>query len=655
MPTTLHKAAWINLTILFCVVLWGDDATAQISAASQSADQVFRETAAKAAPREEKIALEKISGDVWISPNVKQLATSTRRVTVKVWFETQLLGAGDSYDKRAKEFSSALRRKLRARAILTLQSAAQDSFTQAKPVLQQLEAEGVISGIKRHWIVNGFTCTTTVDKIDKLKTIPGAKKIFVAASRGRRGRASPQSNATEIKPPAELPKFNPREFKHPWYVRSLLADRVWSQFKVTGKGTLNVIHDFNFVFPEHLTGNLYRNPKEIPGNQKDDDGNGLVDDVHGYNFQMQSARLTIREGSTPQTLHGTTCASIVCGRGTSKNPFELGIAPQAKWAGVIAGADLESAVEWAVLQGADTYSMSFSIPNLGELRSHWRKVMEHGSFCGVYFVSGAGNFAQTAKVPVQMRTPENIPNVVFAAAGVQRDLSRTPFSSKGPVVWDTEHYRDGQVQKPEVCAFNFGLPMMLPDGSLRPTSANGNSFAGPMFCASIALMLDADPDLLPWDLKEIITSTATDVGPPGLDPETGHGLINCYRAVKEVLRRKAIREGADPEPFSEREPHDELDIEGLQKSLVARTVVALRIARNGNAFQAGIRAGDVLTHLSKKEIKSAKQLQELLSQQKGKMVEVTVQRGKESLKFNLKNEKLGLLRLQERFQAPVFQ
>lgn len=54
-------------------------------------------------------------------------------------------------------------------------------------------------------------------------------------------------------------------------------------------------------------------------------------------------------------------------------------------------------------------------------------------------------------------------------------------------------------------------------------------------------MLSADPDLLPWDLKEIITSTATDVGPEGIDYETGHGLINCHAAVKEVLRRKALR------------------------------------------------------------------------------------------------------------------
>ena len=35
---------------------------------------------------------------------------------------------------------------------------------------------------------------------------------------------------------------------------------------------------------EDLKANLWMNPKEIPGNGKDDDGNGYIDDVHGWNF-----------------------------------------------------------------------------------------------------------------------------------------------------------------------------------------------------------------------------------------------------------------------------------------------------------------------------------------------------------------------------------
>jgi cell wall-associated protease len=35
---------------------------------------------------------------------------------------------------------------------------------------------------------------------------------------------------------------------------------------------------------EDLKSILWTNPKEIPGNGKDDDGNGYTDDIHGWNF-----------------------------------------------------------------------------------------------------------------------------------------------------------------------------------------------------------------------------------------------------------------------------------------------------------------------------------------------------------------------------------
>ena len=594
---------------------------------------------------------EKLAGDVWVSPNVDQLAKSTRRVTAKVWFEDQFLGRGDSYSKRAKEFAKEKRRSLREKVVATLQRTSAKTFVRIEKQLAQLEKEKIFSNLQQHWIVNGFTCTTTIEKLDRLKELPGVKKIFVM--RAQPNRLGPMRNAATVIPGTKASEFVSDQFQHPWYIRSLLADKVWKQFRVTGQGTLNVIHDFNFVFPANLRANVYHNPHEIAGNQKDDDGNGLVDDIHGFNFQNGSNQLTIAGGNTPQTLHGTTCANIVCGTGTDKTPFEFGIAPRGKWAGVIAGANLEAAVEWAILQEADTYSMSFSIPNLGEMRSHWRKVMEHGSFCGVYFVSGAGNFAQTAKVPVQMRVPEDIPEVVFAAAGVQRDLSQTPFSSKGPVEWNTDHYRDGTVQKPEVCAFNMGLPMLMPNGSIRGTGANGNSFAGPMFCGTISLMLSADPDLLPWDLKEIITATATDIGPRGIDYETGHGLINCYRSVKEVLRRKAIREGLDASRFTGREDGDELDIAALKKSLASKRVIVVRLNPNGNGAKAGFKVGDQVTKVNGNDVKSAADYVELVQAAEGDEVEIVVVRDGGNLRLKVKKANPGM-RFSQAFNEPVF-
>jgi subtilisin family serine protease len=184
------------------------------------------------------------------------------------------------------------------------------------------------------------------------------------------------------------------------------------------------------------------------------------------------------------------------------------------------------------------------MPGFGQYRSHWRKVMEHGAFCGLVFVSGAGNFAREdsrdyAPVPVQMRIPEDIPDAVISAAGVRRDLTRPPFSSQGPVQWLTDDYRDGLTPKPDVSAFNAGLPVTMPDGTVRPQGASGNSFAGALLSGAAALILSADPEILPWDLRDIIIKTAVDIGPPGFDYQTGHGLINCHRAVEEVLRRRS--------------------------------------------------------------------------------------------------------------------
>ena len=598
-----------------------------------------------------QIPTEKIEGNgVWVSHSDQKIKQAKAPVAVKVWFEDQLLGDGKAYDRRAREFSKEKRTELRTKVVATLKAISNRSFERARTSISALEADGKLTDLKQHWIVNGFSCKVKPQAFEDLKNVPGIKKIFVSGPTRRVNRNSKKQAIVNL---SEQDPFDPRQNKKAWYIRALLADKAWTELSATGKGTLNIIHDFNFVFSDHNSHNLYSNPGEVPGNGKDDDENGLVDDVHGFNFLLNSGMLTmVPNANSPKDLHGTSCAAIVCGRSTKSSALEFGIAPEAKWAGVI-GQDIEPAIEWAVEQNADTYSMSFSRPNLGEMRSHWRKVMEHGSMCGVYFVSGAGNFAMTEKVPVQMRTPEDIPNVVFAAAGVQRDLSRTPFSSKGPVEWRTNHYRDGRIQKPEVCAFNFGLPIRMPNGQVRPTALNGNSFAGPMFCGSIAVMLSADPELLPWDLKEIITSTATDVGPEDVDDETGHGLINCYRATKEVLRRKAIREGMDASRFEGREDGDELNLDSYREGLVKKKFWVRAMKVNGGAAAAGIKASDIVLSVNEKPMDSDAFWKRSFQSSNRKSLSVVVQRGSEKLTFKV-NGQSGMGPPGVLYDQPVF-
>ena len=73
---------------------------------------------------------------------------------------------------------------------------------------------------------------------------------------------------------------------------------------------------------------LWTNPGEIPGNHEDDDGNGLVDDVFGWNFVEFDNDIRDKNG------HGTFVTGIIAA--TADNG--LGIAGINPWARIIRSA-----------------------------------------------------------------------------------------------------------------------------------------------------------------------------------------------------------------------------------------------------------------------------------------------------------------------------
>ncbi|MEM1071137.1 MAG: hypothetical protein AAGI63_19685, partial [Planctomycetota bacterium] len=241
-------------------------------------------------PIANELSTEKLAGEgVWVMPALQR--QTTRGIRVTVWFEDQFLGKGDSYQRRAKEFATSKRRQLRDDVITTLKSLSRRSFTAAKPAIDELLGAGSISQVERHWIVNGFSCNVSPGKIGSLKQIPGVRKIFMSRSRGVPPITKETSPTVAL---SDRKDFDSNRYLHPWYTRSLLADQVWDRLGVTGQNTLNVISDSNFDLSKTYSINVYRNDREIPANGKDDDGNGLIDDFHGYNFANNSAKITTR-------------------------------------------------------------------------------------------------------------------------------------------------------------------------------------------------------------------------------------------------------------------------------------------------------------------------------------------------------------------------
>ncbi len=270
-----------------------------------------------------------------------------------------------------------------------------------------------------------------------------------------------------------------------------------------------------------LKESIWTNPGEVPDNGLDDDGNGFVDDVHGWDFADEDNDPSDDYG------HGTHVSGIAAARinnavgiagiagGTTIMPVDV------FGGGIGTYADLIQAIVYATDNGADIINMS-----LGAL-SYSRgeeAAVEYAWQRGVILVGAAGNYGNGA-----WHYPAAHEHVIGVAATDATDR-RAGFSSYGPFV---------SVSAP-------GLSIMSTYRGGQYNYMSGTSMATPHVSGLAALILSRNPTLSNAQVRSIIESTADDLGDPGWDPYYGHGRINAGRALAAVP--------APPDPLPTPEP-----------------------------------------------------------------------------------------------------
>ena len=472
--------------------------------------------------------------DTKIDPKVSQAIRGGRSTGVILLSTRQMLEGLKGFPGFCAKHKDAKRTELRPKIIAQLKANAKADQAKLRRELKlPKEAEGL-------WLVNGIAVTLTPEAIRASAKSANVKYIYPS---GPIPRGGVSGRVSKVLPKAKRNPFSTKDKKIPWNIKAVGADKVWSELKITGRGAVVAMFDSGVNYRHaDLRDNIWINPGEKANNGKDDDGNGLVDDYYGFNFRTMQPEVI----ALGPRQHGTLTSGIVAGDGTGGTV--TGLAPEAElmllmgWGGSYAAVRVH---EYALEMGADVMNMSFSIPNLGHTRGLWRLMSEHATAAGLVLVSGAGNFQREPK-PVQLRIPEGIPCVI-AAGGVDRDMKIPSFVSLGPVEWGSvKFYGDYTMPKglikPDVCGFPTGGYALLSSqnkGYVNPNvRIRGNSFSGPHVAGTVALMLSANPDLTAWHVKEIIESTAADLGPKGKDNDTGYGLLNAFAAVKAALVEK---------------------------------------------------------------------------------------------------------------------
>jgi subtilisin family serine protease len=276
--------------------------------------------------------------------------------------------------------------------------------------------------------------------------------------------------------------------------------------------------------------NLWHNPKEIDGNGIDDDKNGRVDDVIGWDFFDRDGRPWDNDG------HGTFVAGIIAGSWKDKdgiagiNPFaRLMILKAVNNFGHSRASYVSEAIAYAADNGARVINLSLGGKEPTKIL---QAAVDYAYSKGVVIVVAAGNDgADISKFGITGS------DKVITVGTTGFDDQRAVFSNFGKIsvaapgmdILSLRARRTDTMLGIQGVKYTAGAADVGADK--RYYRASGTSFSAPMVTGLASLMIANDPSLSNRQVMNIIKSTARDVGTPGVDQYTGYGIIDARAAL----------------------------------------------------------------------------------------------------------------------------
>ena len=205
-------------------------------------------------------------------------------------------------------------------------------------------------------------------------------------------------------------ELNDSFYGQQWPITQIQPEKLWQYTK--GAGAVVAVIDTGVDYNhEDLAENIWVNEDEIPDNGKDDDRNGYIDDVRGWDFvdkggySCTSYEDCSNEDNDPMDVvgHGTHVAGIIAAV-QNNNKGISGIAPEALIMPLKAGystgrsgflktSDILEAITYAINNNADVINMSFAGPELIVLED----VLNFAFDLGIVCVAAAGNYGSSTK------------------------------------------------------------------------------------------------------------------------------------------------------------------------------------------------------------------------------------------------------------------
>lgn len=357
---------------------------------------------------------------------------------------------------------------------------------------------------------------STIETLKKLNDVAYAEPNYIVKAIGMAPKALPNVPQPEMNEVSAAPSFNDPNYSEQWGLQAINMPALWEKPVINSTRPVIAILDtgVDITHPD-LAANIWKNEAE-KGN--DEDGNGFVGDVHGWDFINESPEIYDTDG------HGTHCAGIAAAVGNNgigivgANPDAL-IMPlkvlDDGGSGTVAACI--RALDYAIANGADIISMSFARSCPGKSTHEGEmEAMEEAAKYAVLVASAGNDGVCMNQCHQTLHGSGKFPDPYFPAAypfviGVQASNTNgelADFSNfdckRSPTV--TVYGERKTPLSYETWAPGVGIISTLPSGEYG--LMDGTSTSCPLVAGAVSRLLQSRKDIDNQELLTMVSLTA---------------------------------------------------------------------------------------------------------------------------------------------------
>jgi subtilisin family serine protease len=313
---------------------------------------------------------------------------------------------------------------------------------------------------------------------------------------------------------------------HPsqWALNKINAIQAWDISRGSAQITIAIVDNAISTTHEDLMENIWVNPNEIPNNGIDDDLNGFVDDINGWDVADNDNNPNPPDlaNSDSYFTHGTHCAGIASAstdnnKGVASIGFKTRIIAVkcSRDNSVDEGRTLTHAydgVYYAIQAKADIISMSWGGSSGSFITGE--NIINAANALGIVLISAAGNNNHSEK-----HYPAAYNPVISVGSTDQADL-KSSFSNYGDWV--------------DLMAPGSSIYSTLSGANNAYGTRSGTSMSCPMVAGLSALVLEQNSGLSPTQVKNILINGCDNIDllNPGHSGKLGAGRINAKKTLQ---------------------------------------------------------------------------------------------------------------------------